>query len=91
MLYRLAWEMPSAQVVDAIEQAQGPGVWPGYDWSTLDWHRVENISEDPFRQYRTLQQWALSKEQPIRNVVLERQVSEPVWETVDDVPIITSL
>lgn len=48
------------------------------------WYRVQTEREDPWDQYRTLKGWAETKEQPIRNVKLERRIDEPQWEEVTD-------
>jgi hypothetical protein len=48
-----------------------------------DWHEViGHETGDPWQQYSQLVAWETADEQFIRNVRLERLVSEPQWETV---------
>lgn len=84
--YRLSWEMPAdVHLIAGIEQRYGRGIWPTYDWDTLgEWKRTEVVFHDNrFDQYNQLKRWAATREQPIRNVVLERRVAVPSdegWE-----------
>lgn len=87
--YRLSWESPDPWKCAAVEDAYGKRIWPSYDWDSLgDWHRTEVVflyRDDRMGQYHTLKQWAETREQPIRNVRLEkRQVPEREigWEPV---------
>jgi len=48
----------------------------------IHWSTVERITKDPWDQYNTLKGWEESGEEPVRNVKLEEQVSEPVWREV---------
>lgn len=85
--YRLSWESPKDfHLIAAIEDRYGKNVWPNYDWETLgEWLRTEVvfIGNDRFDQYHTLKRWAETREQPIRDVLLEkREIVSPDegWE-----------
>lgn len=87
--YRLSWESPDTWQVASIEHMEGRAVWPTFDWDKLrDWHRTEVVfleGSDRMGQYHTLKKWAETREQPIRNVVLERReipVEDEGWEVV---------
>lgn len=72
--YRLAWESPSLIDCETAEAQYGEHVWPRFDWDSLtSWHRTEKITDNPWQQYNQLKAWAESREQPIRNVTLERR------------------
>lgn len=78
--YRLSWEMPSPHQAEAAEARYGRDMshlgWTD-DWFST-WHRVETRPADPWDQYHTLKRWAATREQPIRNVVLEqRELPQP--------------
>ena len=80
--YRLSWEMPTDHwLIAAIEAEHGKDVWPTYDWDSLgEWKTTTAVFHDGARmdQYNTLKRWAATREQPIRNVVLEqREVIAP--------------
>lgn len=86
--FRVSWEMPPPTVVAfEYEDRYGPGIWrtlTDQQWDALPWHPVVNETDDDscLDQYRQLKEWAETHEQPIRNVKLERQVSQPAWEEV---------
>ena len=75
--YRLSWEMPADHwLVAGIEQQHGKNVWPRWDWDTLgEWRRTEVVfrGDERLDQYNQLRRWAETREQPIRNVRLERR------------------
>lgn len=85
--YRLTWEMPAdVHLVTRIQETHGRGVWPTYDWDTLgEWTTIEVVFTGDARmgQYNTLRNWAATREQPIRNVKLEKRTApEPTegWQ-----------
>lgn len=86
--YRLSWEMVAPQLMhkycnaDPMMYKNVTQVVPNSQIPDEDWHRVENESSDPWDQYNTLKRWAEEGAEPIRNVKLERQISEPRWEEV---------
>lgn len=82
--YRLRFEtvtgLPAADV-DALSRGGGVS-WPRVPrpsdetWEGLPWREAERISsgdDDIFDQYRVLARWAEAREQPIRNVRLDRR------------------
>jgi len=73
--YRLSWESPTdSWLIASIENRFGKAVWRRYDWDKLgEWHRTEVVFTGAERmdQYNTLRRWADTREQPIRNVLLE--------------------
>lgn len=84
--YRLSWEMPTPHECDGYEQLNGKTVWQRFSWEQLHltWHRHEITFTDDARmgQYHNLRDWAMTKEQPIRNVKLEQRTipdSEHGW------------
>lgn len=85
--YRLTWESPHSHECAMYEDLNGRDVWRRFDWSDLHltWSEtsVTFTGSERFGQYNTLRHWAETKEQPIRNVRLEkRQVPLPSdgWE-----------
>lgn len=88
--YRLSWESPDPWACSATEDAYGKDCWPRVVWDELPgWHRTEVKfleGSDRMGQYETLKRWAETREQPIRNVVLERRevdLTDEGWEAVD--------
>lgn len=75
-LFRLSWESINPFVAASIEGQRGRGVWSQLgdgEWAALPWQGPQvKVTADPFDQWNTLLNWAGSREQPIRNVVLER-------------------
>lgn len=85
---RLSWESINPHTAAAYEAEYGRGIWQRLDWTLLDdeWHdtSVEFTGDERIGQYRTLLRWAETREQPIRNVVLERGTRpEVAWQQVD--------
>lgn len=86
--YRLSWEMVDVNAMHKYCNAD-PRYYknvtqlvPNAEIPDADWHRVERETSDPWDQYNTLKQWAADGTEPIRNVKLEKQSSEPQWEEV---------
>lgn len=79
--YRLSWEMPADHwLIAGIEERYGKSVWPTYDWDALgEWTRIEVVfrGDERMGQYHTLKRWAETREQPIRDVRLERREARP--------------
>jgi len=86
--YRLTFETLDMIFVSDMEARKGEKCWltiGKYQWETLPWHPiVKEATENTgiLDQHAQLKQWAQTHEQPIRNVKLERLVSQPVWEVV---------
>lgn len=84
--YRLTWEMPDARAVVEYEAQHGGDVWTRLPWTDDwfdSWHAVSRVTTDPWDQHKTLKAWAESREQPIRNVELERRDIRPDdWQPV---------
>jgi hypothetical protein len=89
--YRLSWEMVDMRSLHLFSNAD-----PLYYKNTTQtvpnskipdehWHPVSKETSDPWSQYNTLRSWAEADKQFVRNVRLERQVSEPRWEPVSEV------
>jgi hypothetical protein len=84
--YRLSWDSPSPWACDAVERTLGRHAWPTYDWDLLEgWHRTEVMftGDERMGQYHTLTKWAETREQPIRNVRLEKRTRPQLddeWE-----------
>ena len=48
-----------------------------------DWHPVQGRATDnPWQQYSQLRQWEAQDREFVRNVRLEKMISEPQWEEV---------
>lgn len=87
--YRLSWASPDAWACAEVERLHGKSHWPRMteaEWDALPgWHRTEVVFTDDERmgQYHTLLGWATTREQPIRNVTLERReviAADEGWE-----------
>jgi hypothetical protein len=76
--YRLSWEMPDMFTAADLEARFGRdlrGHLSDEEWDALPWKApTVRITTDPWDQYNGLKQWAETREQPIRNVRLERRV-----------------
>lgn len=83
-LYRLSFDTIDANMIDYCAFQYGEECWPLIDFKNLRWHTVRKETTSPFTQYDQLKRWAQSHEQPIRNVILERLVTQPVWERVEN-------
>lgn len=53
---------------------------PDEDWHEVTGHETDN----PWQQYNQLRKWVAEDQGFVRNVRLEKLVSEPRWEAVDD-------
>lgn len=51
---------------------------PDEDWKEVITHETD----DPWQQYNSLKRWEAADREFVRNVRLERLVSEPRWEPV---------
>jgi hypothetical protein len=49
------------------------------------WQEVSKEDSNPWQQYNALRQWAGEDRGFVRNVRLEKQVSMPEWEPVEEV------
>ncbi len=60
-----------------VEAEHGSNCWARIDWSSLEFHKSSVVfsGDDRLDQYNQLKAWAESREQPIRNVVLEEILS----------------
>lgn len=47
-----------------------------------DWHTVTKETDNPWDQARRLKIWADSDKEFVRNIKLEKMISEPQWEEV---------
>lgn len=53
---------------------------PDEDWHEVTGHETDN----PWQQYNQLRAWEAADREFVRNVRLEKLVSEPRWEAVND-------
>ncbi|GEM_PF-6868278 len=89
-MYRLSWESTDIRELwrysnaDPLTHKNTTQIVPNSQIPDEHWHRVSKETADPWDQYRTLKRWADADEHFVRNVVLERMVSEPHWEIVTD-------
>ena len=74
--YRISWEMVDVHLIPRFD-----GV-PNSLIPDQHWHSVSRETDDPWDQYRTLDAWAATGEECVRNVRLERMESPPVWMPV---------
>jgi len=54
---------------------------PDADWREVTGHETDN----PWQQYNQLRVWEREDREFVRNVRLERLISDPVWEPVPEV------
>ena len=86
--YRLTFDTIDPHQAEQLEYQYGPKIWPtltDQQWAMLRWHPVSKTADTPgaiTEQYRNLVMWERTHEQPIRNVRLERSVTN-AWESVD--------
>jgi hypothetical protein len=86
-VYRLEFETCDPLHASRVEAERGRGVWPflsAEEWEALPWYPASRESDAPaglMAQYRTLQGWAATREQPIRNVRLMKAAA-PTWTEV---------
>lgn len=73
--FRLSWDMPSP----GYALADAAGI-PDSEWRRIQ--RVGTSDDGILDQAATLARWAATGEEPIRDVVLERQVTQPTWVEV---------
>ncbi len=48
-----------------------------------DWHLVTRETDNPWDQAKVLKMWADQDKDFVRNIKLEKMVSEPAWEQVE--------
>lgn len=86
-VFRLSWEAIAPHRAAAIEDTLGRGCWPDLPWDDFEWRAtsVEFTGNERMGQYQTLKRWADTREQPIRNVRLER-TTRTVSESVRPCP-----
>ena len=79
--YRLSWEMPDRFWADGYRNVTDyTDVWDYIPWKEPT-VKISTDYNQIIGQYRMLKQWASTKQQPIRNVVLERRKYTPTdWE-----------
>jgi hypothetical protein len=88
-LYRLTWEMVGLAHLGLYSNADPrlykntTQVVPNSQIPDEHWHEVSKQDSNPWDQYRTLKAWADADTGFVRNVRLERQVTEPRWEPVE--------
>lgn len=87
-MYRLSWDMVGLSFLRLYSDAD-PTFYknttqtvPNSRIPDEHWHRVSKETDDPFAQHDTLKRWADADTGFVRNVVLEKAVSEPRWEVV---------
>lgn len=91
-VYRLSWE--SVNLAELWRYCdENPAYFKGTKQTVPNsripdehWHTVSRETDSPFQQYEALKAWADEDREFIRNVVLERAVSDPQWEVVDPDP-----
>jgi hypothetical protein len=50
-----------------------------------DWYEIITpLTDNPWSQYRTLKEWNAKDCEFVRNVKLERWISEPQWELINE-------
>lgn len=87
--YRLSWEMVHQRSLhlfcnaDPLYYKNVTQTVPNSQIPDEHWHPMSKETGDPWQQYNTLRAWAEADKEFVRNVRLERQVSEPRWEPVD--------
>lgn len=92
--YRLTFEMADPYWAAGHEHCEHTGNFTAI-WSEIPWQPVEKITFDHgvIDQFKTLRQWAATKEQPVRYPKLEtRTLKPPPWvEWQDDNVTVTKL
>ncbi len=83
-IYRLSFEAINSHEAEMMELLRGKKVWSllsSDEWEALSWHQVqrEGTMDDLRAQHRTLLDWATTRKQPVRNVLLLRALA-PSWE-----------
>jgi hypothetical protein len=90
MTYRLSWEMVSPHEMHRFSNAD-----PRYYKNTTQkvpnseipdefWYPISKESDNPWNQFHTLREWAERDEEFVRNVKLEKMVTDPQWVTVKE-------
>lgn len=90
-IYRVRFETVSQQALrkysnaDPLMYKNTTQTVPNSQIPDEDWHEVTGHETDnPWAQYNQLRKWDAEDREFIRNVRLERLVSGPGWEAVDD-------
>ncbi len=87
-IYRLSWEMVDLKHLhlysdrDPYLYKNTTQIVPNSQIPDEHWHPVSKETGDPWDQYNMLRRWAEADEQFVRNVLLERTVTGPIWEAV---------
>ena len=83
--YRLSWEMVGQRSLrlfcnaDPLMYKNVTQTVPNSQIPDEHWHPVSRETSDPWSQYHQLKAWADADKEFVRNVVLEKQDSEPSW------------
>lgn len=87
--YRLSWEMVKQRSLrhfcnaDPLLYKNVTQTVPNSEIPDEHWDPISKETSDPWSQFTTLRKWADEDRQFVRNVRLEKQVSEPRWEPVE--------
>lgn len=87
--YRLSWEMVGVQHLhlycnaDPRHYSNVTQIVPNSAIPDEHWHKVSRETDDPWGQRDALRAWAAADIEFVRNVVLEKMVSEPAWSVVE--------
>jgi hypothetical protein len=77
-IYRIIFETVNLARYPEVEKLPNSQVPDRY------WHEVTtNATDSPWSQYYTLRKWHREDKNFVRNIRLERMVSEPVWESFE--------
>ncbi len=87
-LYRLSFEIVGLKYLHLYSDAD-PRVYgdtnqvvPNSGIPDEHWHKVTRETDNPWQQYNQLRDWDYADIQFVRNVVLEKATSSPIWELV---------
>jgi hypothetical protein len=58
-------------------------ITPNSEIPDEDWYSISKETSNPWSQANKLKEWSDSDKQFIRNVKLEKMVTQPVWEEVE--------
>lgn len=87
-MYRLSWESVRLNALwkysnaDPTFYKNTTQIVPNSQIPDEDWEPVSRETDDPGGQWHTLKAWADADTGFVRNVVLEKAVSEPTWRQV---------
>jgi hypothetical protein len=89
-IYRLTWEMVRQRELvkymnaDPLFYSNTTQTVPNSRIPHEDWYELSKETDDPWDQYHQLCAWAKADEQFVRNVRLDKAVSEPIWVPVEE-------